>query len=309
MKKMLLILGASLFAGAAQAQLVNGGLETWRNYTVNGTQLESPTSWYTVDSTIATIAPLVNITATKQVSKSADVHGGTASARIMSHNYGGMVGVLPGALSNARLNVNVITQTFTATGGTAVTSRTNSVSAWVKYQPKSTSDSGSIVVAAVLQGVQGTNGQDSVVGQGIATFSTVSSYRQMTVTINYTSTATPNRIQIGFLSGPLQGGTDSSTLFVDDVTMAGPSGIAHVAFNADVVKCYPNPTNGMLYLSSKEQDMLTWEAVNAAGQVIAQKTFTQNAAIELGNVPAGIYYYRVFDKSKALVQTGKFTMQ
>ena len=45
-----------LLVCSAKAQLPNAGMETWRNYTVNGHALEAPNGWYGFDSTLHTIA-------------------------------------------------------------------------------------------------------------------------------------------------------------------------------------------------------------------------------------------------------------
>ncbi len=312
MKKTLLLLStAFITAYSGKAQLVNGNMDSWRTYTsgfLPPVMLEVPNSWYSLDSSIAALAPLAGATPAKQLFKSTVVHGGTFAARLVSHDYGSGFGVLPSVLSNAKINVNPATVSYTTSGGTAITQRVTSVTAWIKYNPKSAVDSASFGVAAILEGVMGANGQDSVVGRGVMSFGAQSTYTQMTVNLVYSGTANPNRVQIGFVSSKV-GGADSSELFVDDVSMISASGIRQGLFNAAVVKCYPNPTTGMLYLSSGDQATFTWEAMNTTGQVIAQKSFTQNATVQLGNIPAGIYYFRVLDKDKNLVQTGKFTRQ
>lgn len=310
MKKTLLFLGLGLFAtSAAHAQLVNGTFEAWHNYTVSGTALEAPNGWRGLDSNIATYSFL--ITPQKQVFKSTDMHGGTYATRLLSKNYAAVGVVVPGVIANGNISISITPSiTYSISGGTPVTQRYGSVSAWVKYLPAATTDSATIAVRAILQGTPGTNGQDSVVGIGILTFGTKSAYTLTSVPIIYTNpTATPTHIQIGFVSGSMDAGTDGSQLFVDDVTLNTGNGIRQSVFNAAVVKCYPNPATGTLNISSNQPETLTWEALNVAGQVIASKTFTQNATVDLSNAPAGIYFYRVFDKQNTLVQTGKFNLQ
>jgi hypothetical protein len=312
MKKPVLLLSAMLLAAAANAQIANSGLDNWRSYTVGSTALEAPVSWHGLDSNIATFAPLV--TPQKQVFKSTDRHGGSFAARLVSRSYAPPIGgniIVPGIIVNGDISITIAPDvSYLIAGGTPVTQRHASVTSWVKYIPAAITDSATIVVGAILQGTPGADGRDSVIGEGIMTFNARASYTQMTVPIVYTNpTSSPTHIQIGFISGSLDAGADGSELFVDDVVLNAPQGIGQVAYKANVVSCYPNPTNGTLYLTSKSADVLTWEALNATGQVIAQQTFTGNAAVTLGHVPAGLYYFRVFDKNKMLVQTGKFGVE
>jgi len=309
MKKTLLFLGLGLFAtSAAHAQILNGSMEAWHSYTTGGANLEAPDNWHGLDSNIAAVG---FVTPQKQLFKSTDKHAGSFAAQLVSKNYSLVNRVVPGVMSNADVSLTIVpTVSYSSANGTPVSQRHGAVTAWVKYVPGAATDSATIGVQAILKGTMGANGSDSVIGYGAMTFSARSTYTQMTVPIVYSNaTRTPTHIQIGFTSGRLDGGTDGSTLYVDDVALTAPSGIRQSVFNAAVVKCYPNPATGTLNISSNQPETLTWEALNVAGQVIANKTFTQNATVDLSNAPAGIYFYRVFDKQNTLVQTGKFNLQ
>ena len=135
---------------------------------------------------------------------------------------------------------------------------------------------------------------------------------QVTSVISYVNnTVVPDHIQVAFLSSNLLAGTavDSSALYVDDVTITTNVGVSQSIFKANVVTVYPNPATTSLSLSSNEKSNLIWEAVAANGQVIATKEFVQSANVSLNNIAAGIYFYRVLNDKKELVQTGKFIIK
>lgn len=309
MKKTLLTLSTALLAAyAGNAQLVNGNMENWHDYTVSGIALQAPQGWRGLDSNIAAIGPFVS--PQQQNFKSTSVHGGSFAARLVSktNNFAGFV--VPGVLANGDITLIITPDVdYYISGGTPVTDRSASVSAWVKYTPAAGStDSGVIFARAILQGTMGADGRDSVIGEGTMAIGSTAAYTQKTVPIVYTNpTRTPTHIQIGFLSSNLATAADGSELFVDDVVLNAASGISKNLHLAAVVKCYPNPTNGMLNFSSNEPGVLHLEAISATGQVIAQQSFTGNTALDLANQPAGTYYFRVSDKNNQLLQTGKFT--
>lgn len=308
MKKTITLLAAGLIlAGSAQAQLMNTDMELWHTYTSGppNVTLESPNGWYGLDSTLATFGIILGA-GKKQVYKSTDKHGGTYAAALVSRSYTGF-GVVPGILSNAHIAVDLATQDYVLSGGTPVTQRIGTVSAWVKYVPKG-NDSGVVGAFAVIQGI-GAGGADSVIGEGFTTFGAINNYTQMTVPITYiNNTQIPTHIQFGFISGNLDNGVDSSVLYVDDVSMTVASGISQQLVKNKIVSCYPNPASNTLYLSTNEAEKLIWEAVSANGQLVASKEFTKTATVSLNDLPSGTYFFRVLNMNKEMIQTGKFVV-
>lgn len=310
MKKTITLLATGLIMmGSAQAQLANGGMEQWHNYSVGQPQpiaLEVPNSWYSLDSTVGVYGFLVG-GAKKQTFKSTDKHGGTYAAQLISKDYGSSFGVLPGVLSNARINVDIATQDFSFSGGTPVNQRYGSLEAWVKYIPKG-NDSALIGVGAVIAGI-GAGGADSIIGEGFISLGSTPTYTKITVPITYLNGAVPSHIQVGFVSGDLDFGVDSSMLFVDDAAILTSSGVRHQLFRNDLVSCYPNPASNMLNLAAKDEQVLIWEATTANGQIVARKEFSKSTTVPLNNMPAGIYFYRVLNVNKEMLQTGKFIVE
>lgn len=307
MKKIFTLLAGSLaLAIQSKAQLTIGNMEQWRTYNSAFTSLEAPQGWYGLDSTAALFA-LTN--GKKQVIKSTDAHAGTYAAKLLSHAYGGQIGTLPGIMSNAKISINITDFSYTLSGGLPVTQRVTEARAWIKYMPKSTADSGTILAAAVLQG-RGVNGTDSIVGAGSFVTGPVGSYTQVSVPITYINgTVVPDHFQIGFASNYQRGGADSSQMLVDDVVLVGVTGITQALFNNKVVSCYPNPASNVLYLHTDELQPLTWETISPNGQLLTSQKFVQTATVPLNNFPAGLYFYRVLNKDMEIIQTGKFSVK
>lgn len=315
MKKLLtLFLAGTALAFQSQAQTVLpiGDMEVWHNYSSGfpPTALEAPQGWKGLDSVIAQYAILLQTTAKKQLFKTTDAHGGTNAARLLSRTYGAPLNTLPGVMSNANISIDINNMTYKLSGGTPVTQRFTDARAWIKYHPKNTTDSGILAVQAVLAG-QGAGGADSVVGVGaFVVGGTINTYTQITAHMTYVNpTVVPDHIQVGLISAANNNGADSTELLVDDVSIIAANGISQVLFHADVVHCYPNPTSNFIHLSTDETEALTWEAVATTGQLIASKEFTKAATVPLQGIPAGIYFYRVLNKNREMIQTGKFTVQ
>lgn len=58
-----------------------------------------------------------------------------------------------------------------------------------------------------------------------------------------------------------------------------------------VVKIYPNPTKGIVYLNINEESKI--EVINAIGQVVYQTTVTGSDKIDLNNLPTGVYFIKL----------------
>ncbi len=316
MKKTLLVLFSAMVSVVATAQNMQGTMETWANYNAGlfpPIALEKPAGWRGADSLICTLGPLLtggSGTFTKQLYKTTDKHSGTYATMIMTKTED-TLGSTPGILTNASVGFDISTFTPSMTGGVPVTTRIGYVSAWVKYLPKG-GDSAGVTVLAVITGA-GSGGTDSIVGAGYLGIGTTSTYQSVSVPIIYTDTTSagpiPNAIQVIFSSSDGSSTTDSSMLFVDDVTAGNfPAGITIPLMTDEEIKCYPNPTTGVINLSSSLNEELVWVAYNTNGQKIADKKFITKAAIDMSNLPQGMYFYNVVNTEGEIVQKGKFNI-
>src|SRR5688572_4281294 len=141
----LLICGVSL---SSQAQLVNGGVETWRTYSAglpNPTNLEAPHGWFVVDSLVYTYSAVLSGTTPQQLLfKENGSYSGSFAVRLATTDIGAGV-TIPGVLANANPSFDVvgylsdpnpvIANYLSYDGGTPVNQRINTLTAWIKYFP------------------------------------------------------------------------------------------------------------------------------------------------------------------------------
>jgi hypothetical protein len=172
-------------------------------------------------------------------------------------------------------------------------------------------DSGTLNVQALSH----IGGMDSVIGLGSITIPPSSSWIQVTVNVLYpTDTTHPvDTMRIAFTSSKPGSALDSSTLYVDDVSMtsiANPTdhtGI-HDAAHATLIKVYPNPVTGALYFSGSHGAGNKAVLYSVTGQVVATHILSGNDAMDVSALASGLYSYAIFDNSGDAIQRGKVTV-
>ncbi|HXS37133.1 MAG TPA: T9SS type A sorting domain-containing protein [Flavipsychrobacter sp.] len=307
MKKIFLSGLILFFAVSGYAQLPNASFETWRHYVSNGDSLVAPDSWFSADSLVSANKALAFGPTYQQMFQSTDKHSGTYAVELVSKTQG-IVGVIPGILANAQLGLNFTALlsgdtagAFTYSGGTPISTRYLSVRAYVKYLPKG-SDQALILVQAM-------HGSDTI-GQGaLSIASTISTYTQQIVNIDYVNSETPDKILIAFLSSRnTHTAQDGTTLYVDDVSLSTVLGVPQVATENNTVTCYPNPGTGAFHISSTTTEKLHMLIYTASGQQIATKDFSGNDVLDLSNYPSGLYFYNITNTQGAAIQHGKLSL-
>ena len=332
MKKIYLLFTALIASASSFAQTVPGGdVETWRNTTSGSTHpvnIQAPAGWYGVDSLIIAdgqlFGALLSIPASgfqrQLFEESTIIHGGSHSAKLITV-VDSFVGVFPGLMGNAIANVaiNPLAMTVsppTYTGGTAVTKRITSVSAWVEYLPgfdSGTHTTGNDTGYMQVQALAPIHGYDSVVGTGYLLIPPHSTFTQITANLTYIDTLDDiDTVRILFASsGGARKALDSSTLYVDDVTMVGVpysvNAVATVAAQSNLVKVYPNPANNILYFDSKQAG-LSCAMYAVSGREVANNKLAGNGAVDVSALPAGLYFYAITDAQGNTVQRGKVSV-
>lgn len=316
MKKIYLLISALGIAMSAGAQTIpNAGMEVWRTNTSGASTpkvVRAPADWYGADSLIIAIGEALGSFAgiddsvwKQQLFKdSTTVHGGSYAARLVTADQD-TAGIFPGILSNAKANVPFSSSgigTITYSGGTPTTYHIMSVSAWVKYVQGGALDSGTLSV----QAMGNISGIDSVLASKTITIGPSSTYTQVTANLTYAHPELPvDTIRITFTSSAGPNNAVGSTLYVDDVTMAGWPAEVYDASTANVVKIYPNPANVSLQLDANSAEALTFSLMAVNGQVAGSKTFNGKTSMDLASIANGMYTYVVADKDGKIVQKGK----
>ncbi|HTN46784.1 MAG TPA: T9SS type A sorting domain-containing protein [Flavipsychrobacter sp.] len=322
MKKIALLLSSFLCAGIVNAQMANNGLENWRTLSSGtATNLEAPNSWYGVDSLIYLYGQLAGITPAKTLYKdNSSVHGGTYAAKMETKNMTSFI--IPCMLANANPSFNIaaylanpggaLTDYLTFSGGTAVTQRYYTLTAWVKYAP-SGNDVGAVTVEAFIAGA-GAGGKDSLVGYGEYFVPAMANYGEITVPISYPiAGTTPNLIRVTFTSSDLSGqnGTTpqaGSIMYVDDINISTTSGIKNLFQAANFAEVFPNPASNVLHIKSAETGKLNIKIYGANGAWIRSNAFIGNTTIDLTDIAPGMYFYEVTHPAKQEVQHGRFSV-
>lgn len=325
MKQLLLSLTAIICIAGASAQNLNGTFESWRSYNSGfpAANLEAPFGWYGVDSAAA---PLFAFFAPgkqykKQIFKSTDFHSGAFAARIMSRFQDSSlpISVVPGGLSNAKFVITVGSggnPNIDYNGGTAVNGKVVEVKAWIKHVPKSPDDSGWINVQAVRAAANGGGTTaDTLIGTGDGFYAATPTYTQVTIPVIYDAAFSgidPNKIVVSASSSDGTNPTDSTSFYIDDVTMTmWSNGVKEEIplFQQQVVKCYPNPSTGILNLKSDSGEKLLWEAYTTDGKLLTSQSFTGSTSVDLRGNAAAQYFFMVKNSSGKVVQTGNFNLQ
>jgi|GEM_PF-760842 len=320
MKKILTLLSvATLSIFQADAQFSNAGLETWQNYNAGfpSATLERPADWYGIDSIIYTYAVLLGSTPQQTLYKDNSAHTGSFAVKLVSKDLGGFVA--PGILANANpqfdfttFDPNDPTASLAYTGGTSVSQRYYTLSAWIKYIPAG-NDYAAINVNAVLSGA-GAGGTDSVVGEGEWFINTTANYTQVDVPITYNDpNVVPDKIVLSFSSSDLSGANsttpqDGSTLYVDDIALSTIASVKDVYNQENLCEIFPNPVKDFLQIVPKTENALTVKIYNSFGAMMSQKDFKGKIELSVKQLAEGNYFYKVFDVKKQTLQQDQFSV-
>lgn len=323
MKRICLFIALSVLSVTSFAQIGNPGMEDWRTtfagFPFPTISISNPKLWSSTDSLALTVGPLIGGSGfTRQVFKeTVKVHSGAASAKVMSA-YQDTLGLLPGLLTNAKIEVDLATTNVNFTGGTAVTVMPQTVSAWVAYSPgiDSTTDTiGYDEGTLVVQAYASVWSVDSMVGSGFVNITPSDTFYQVTATLDYTTSDFPvHTLRILFTSG---GGTgdvlDSSTLYVDDLSMTStpnppPPVSASAVRGGEQVQVFPNPAKGSVYVTVPDNGEYTYKVLSISGQTISHNVVKGTGKIDISGLAAGIYLYTVTGPDRNVVKHGKLTV-
>jgi len=333
MKKIYFLFTALILSISSFAQTVPGGdMETWRSNTSgiapNEVTVQAPYAWYGIDSLIIYdgqfFGSLLSIPPSgfqrQLFEESTIVHGGSHSAKLITV-VDSFLGSFAGLMANARANVMVNPLAGTVSpptyqGGLAATQRVTSVSAWVEYFPgvdSGTHTTGVDTGLLTVQAMAPIHGYDSVVGFANILIPPCTSFQQITATLAYIDTVDNiDTVRILFASsGGARKALDSSTLYVDDVTLTGVpfyvNAVPNITAQSGIVTVYPNPAANTLFFSSNRSGLsCTLFSIN--GQEVANKTLVGNDALDVSSLPAGLYFFAINDEQGNTVQRGKVSV-
>ena len=329
MNKIFLFISAIAITFTSTAQTIPGGdMETWRTGSAGTITVTAPSNWYGDDSIIiglgqtygSLLGAMPSSWERNLFREDVNVHSGSHAAKIMTMVEDTLL--IPGVLTTAQTHIGI---TFIPTpgitgvsfsGGDPLTVKPTTVSAWVQYFPGKDSTGATGIDSGVMnvQALSLIGGKDSVIGTGTVTIGANSSWVQVTVNVNYPpadSTHPIDTMRITFTSSKGGSALDSSTLYVDDVTMtstANPVNGVKIINPSEMVRVYPNPATGKLYFNTSGNPGMEAVIYSISGQVATEKFLTGYDAVDVSQLPSGFYFYSVFDKNGAVVQRGKVSV-
>ncbi len=195
------------FLNGAEGQTIipNAGFETW----INHGSYEDPQYWDTPNAEIATI-PFVG---KPVVFKSTDNHSGSYSAELITQSIAG-IGNVPGFITLGNLTVDILTQTYTLSGGIPIADKPTHLMGYYKFLPQG-GDSCSIGILLTKLNA----GVIDTVGYGyFSTHDTVSDWTHFSAWIDYILTEQPDTMNVMAISSAEETTLDEgTTLYVDDL--------------------------------------------------------------------------------------------
>ncbi len=322
MKKLITLALVFATSLSAKAQLVNGGMETWRTLSSVGTNLEAPDGWFGSDSLAIWAGDYYGgglVTLDQQIFEEGTiVNSGNASAKIETHEDL-LLGIIPGILSNAQPQIDTATfdqsdpfGSIQYSGGTPVAERIYYVNAYVRYESQDLlgDEYGALSVEAVKVG-QGVGGSDLVIGTGTVNISPTagSGFEGISAAVVYTDdTSVPDMLRIAFIStADMDVALNGSILYVDDVSLSTAS--IKNTVKAAGIKCFPNPVNdGILNITNTNKEKLTLNVVSATGQLVNTMSFSGNTQVSLSALTNGMYFVNISDASGQVIKSEKLML-
>jgi len=291
MKKQLLFVGAAVILSSvtsiAQTVVPNGNLEAWT--VVNGN--DEPTG--SILKSLNMITQWPGGAPATCFKETTIVHGGSASAKIVSKEITSLDLFVPGVLGTATPILNPPSAVLAV----PFTSQPSAVKAWINYQPVQ-GDSAEIF-AHLLKTTGG-------VRETLATASKIilqntGGWALQDVPFVYSNTSVaPDSISFIFVSSAgynfnnlfLCAGKINSTLYVDDVELVyDPLGVSEMLFSGEEINVYPNPSESILNISiTQTLNNAVLSVTDMNGREVSNQNVSGNQfTLDVNTLKAGNY--------------------
>lgn len=286
----------------AQTQFNNGGMEQWQLF-ANGLY-EEPTGGWATANFVGTLGPAAPITTFKETQ---NVHSGCCAAKMVSGQFNLLGGLsVAGTLAYGKFVPDLGNFTNSLKLGQPFTERPARLQGYYSYFPEG-EDSADLYV----QLTRWVNGQREIIGfGGIREYDEVPTYTFFDVSIDYSSSATPDSLAAVFVSsagGQEFAAVEGSTLFIDDLVLLYPNGIKIPMMSEVGVQISPNPTSDLMRIQlATPLQQPEIRLYNLAGQLLHQQTLNgSDEIINVRQLPAGMVFYQLYHNN-SLVAGGRF---
>lgn len=297
----------------SQAQLVtNGGFENW-SVQFTGSA-EEPTGWVTANILKNPFVSASNPEGAFKKTTPGDYHWGAKAVELKTvklvanplaaNDYPDTVGFMfVGSVAPGNFNL---------TFGTGYTSRPDSISFYYKYAPQGT-DHGAVLVTLTRT----VGAIKDTVGEALAMVTAATSggfqYKAAKVVYrpNYVSSGNPDTVIVaaassygsydqGYAVRPKLG----SSLYLDDMEIKN-IGIAESPVGIPS-RTFPNPANNALNISINHDKAERYVIYDITGkEVLSGKMEHKRASVQVEQLQAGMYFYKIFDTQNSWLSGGK----
>lgn len=213
-------------------------------------------------------------------------HGGTYAAQITAVQVDFMDGSgpqpVPGVMS--------LSADGSATG-IPYTARPDSVVFWYKYAPVS-GDQGSAVIQLT--------GNGSAIADGNFAITTAqATYKRASVAFDYTSSSTPDTLNIGFITSAGATAQNGTVLTIDDIQMVFNTGAGlSEYYSVKQVGAFPNPANESVQVAiAGGQAISVYTSTGKLVETLTSSANGQNTKINTNSYANGIYLVKSEDGS------------
>jgi hypothetical protein len=229
---------------------------------------------------------------TLTLEKTDDAYSGDWAVKLTAKNL--LLGfVSPGFLTTGRFEFDLFSQDAELFGGTFFPYRPEKISGHYKYFPSTESDK--CVVGAFLLKYNGNEISDTV---GYAEFygtDTVSEYSFFETNFQYSSSETPDSLQLTVISTDFEAPVPESQMFIDNISIEMPTGQKIDMINKGT-EIYPNPSAGIIHIKNSENALISIFSMD--GKLVHTSQAKSNLhRVDLSALPKSAYIINVKSKS------------
>lgn len=265
----------------AQNEIPNAGFEIWEESGTLFSVYEEPVGWST--SNPETVA--FQFQTASKTDEAQFVHSGNYGLKLRTHQIGILNLSVPGGVTTADLDINLVNQTVEASGGVPFTLRPSALQGWYQYLPAGADSARIGMLLSRWNPVDQI--RDTI---AIALFETTvltEGYTLFSSDFEYRSDLNPDTMIVGILCGKVVEPPVGTEMYVDDLSLEYDIvGTNHNTLGQ--ISAYPNPARNTLYYNAPSAEII--ELWNVQG--VQRQTYfvsDQPGFINLENVQPGIY--------------------
>lgn len=279
-------------------QILNSSFETW----IQTGNYENPENWNTPN--VYTQLALETV-----VEKSEDAYSGQFSAKLESKviSFLDQTFLAPGVVTLAKFKIDILTQTFSYSGGQFLQQNVYELKGRYKYRGVN-NDSAVILMYNFRNRA---NEDYDTIGRGYTYLNDAESWTPFTVKMKYLNGHIPDTFNVLIMSTTDEGLQDlshgGSVLLVDSLSISTNTGIINFWEKPIALHVYPNPSSTVINFEIEETGkQRRLNIYNQEGKVMAITTFQHKIiSLDISEYASGLYTYAVVESEK-IINSGSF---